>query len=68
MKFINKYEEEIEIELGDMVGFKTDIEQYGEVISLSRTYVVVENKGGFCGDYIGGDTIAHVPTDDIWKD
>jgi hypothetical protein len=69
MKIKNKWDEEFEINVGDWVGFKSDIEQDGKVkqIQYSRRAMLVENKNGFDGDYIGGDTEALVGFDEIWK-
>lgn len=69
MNIINKWDEEFKIEVGDWIGFKSDIEQDGKVkqIQRSRRAILVENKNGFDGDYIGGDTEALIGFDDIWK-
>lgn len=68
MKIKNKWDEEHNIEVGDWVGFKCDVEQYGKIIAFrGDNGVILENKNGFDGDYIGGDTETIVFTDDVWK-
>tara|TARA_B100000989_G_C19486906_1_gene447909 strand:+ start:575 stop:805 length:231 start_codon:yes stop_codon:yes gene_type:complete len=69
MKITNQWDESFEIEVGDWVGFKCDIEQEGIVKSIqrSRHTLIVENPHGFHGDYIGGDTEALLAFDDVWE-
>ena len=70
MKIKNKWDEEHDIEVGDWVGFKSDIEQYGKIKSIQRTRntIILTNKEGFIGEYIGGDTETMVWFEDVWKD
>lgn len=70
MKITNKYEEELEIEVGDWVGFKSDIEQYGKIKSIQRgrNTLILTNEDGFDGEYIGGDKETLVWFQDVWKD
>lgn len=70
MKIKNKYEEELEIEVGDWVGFKSDIEQYGKIKSIQRgrNTLILTNEDGFDGEYIGGDTETLVWFEDVWKE
>jgi len=70
MKITNKYEEELEIEVGDWVGFKSDIEQYGKIKSIQRgrNTLILTNEAGFDGEYIGGDKETLVWFQDVWKD
>jgi hypothetical protein len=70
MKIKNKYEEELQIEVGDWVGFKSDIEQHGRIKSIQRgrNTLILTNKDGFHGEYIGGDTETLVWFEDVWKD
>lgn len=61
------------VKVGDWVGFKCDIEQGGVikaiVPSAYRGYdLVLENKNGFIGDYIGGETLTTQPADRCWID
>ena len=60
------------VQIGDWVGFKADIEQSGQIIDIKSSYMgqalVLENKGGFHGDYIGGSTITTEEASDCWID
>jgi len=69
MKITNKWEETFEVNVGDWVGFKCDIEQCGRVKEIQRRgALIVENKNGFDGDYIGGDTEVLVGFDEVWQE
>jgi hypothetical protein len=69
MKITNKWDQTFEVNVGDWVGFKCDIEQCGRVKEIQRRgALIVENKNGFDGDYIGGDTEALVGFDEVWKE
>ena len=70
MKITNQWDEQIEVKVGDWVGFKCDIEQYGIIKSIQRgrNTVILTNENGFDGDYIGGDTETLVSLDEIWLD
>lgn len=63
-----------QVQVGDYVGFKCDIEQYGKIISIrqatfgSGKALVVENVNGFSGEYIGGQTRTEVHASDCWLD
>jgi hypothetical protein len=62
-----------EVSVGDYVGFKSDIEQSGQIVEIKKTVcfgvaLVLENKHGFSGDYIGGDTITTQLARDCWID
>ena len=63
---------DVEVKVGDNVAFKSDIEQWAQIVEIKRTYagvaLVLENKHGFSGDYIGGDTITTVLARDCWAD
>ena len=64
---------DVEVKVGDNVAFKSDIEQWARIIEIKKTYaggvaLVLENKYGFSGDYIGGDTITTVLARDCWAD
>jgi hypothetical protein len=60
------------VTIGDYVGFKSDIEQSGKIVDIKKTYfgtsLTLENKSGFHGDYIGGDTITTQVARDCWID
>ena len=61
-----------EVGIGDSVGFKSDIEQGGKIIAIKKARygsgydLTLENKFGFEGDYIGGDTVTVVNSRDCW--
>ena len=62
-----------EVKIGDYVGFKSDIEQWGKIVDIKRTVsfgvsLVLENVNGFSGDYIGGDTVTTQLARDCWID
>ena len=58
------------VKVGDWVGFKADVEQCGQIIEIKSSYMghvlVLENKSGFHGDYIGGSTITTEQARDCW--
>ena len=60
------------VKVGDNVAFKSDIEQWAKIIEIKKTYagvaLVLENKHGFSGDYIGGETITTQLARDCWAD
>jgi hypothetical protein len=60
----------VEISVGDVVGFKSDIEQSGVVTAIRQSYMgtvlTLESKWGFSGDYIGGDTVTTEEASDCW--
>jgi len=63
---------DVEVKVGDNVAFKSDIEQWARIIEIKKTYMgvalVLENKHGFSGDYIGGETITTQLARDCWAD
>ena len=63
---------DVEVKVGDNVAFKSDIEQWAKIIEIKKTYMgvalVLENKHGFQGDYIGGETITTQLARDCWAD
>ena len=58
------------VKVGDWVGFKSDIEQSGQIVEIKKSYMghslVLENKHGFSGEYIGGDTVTTELASDCW--
>ena len=58
------------VTVGDVVCFKSDIEQSGVITAIKKTYVgtslTLESKYGFYGDYIGGQTITTELARDCW--
>ena len=63
---------DVEVVVGDYVGFKSDIEQSGKIVEIKKSYIgvslVLQNNNGFSGDYIGGDTITTQLARDCWID
>ena len=63
---------DVEVKVGDNVAFKSDVEQWARIIEIKKTYagvaLVLENKHGFSGDYIGGETITTQLARDCWAD
>jgi hypothetical protein len=59
-----------QVKIGDWVCFKSDIEQSGQIVEIKKSYMgyslVLENKSGFHGDYIGGSTITTERAADCW--
>ena len=62
----------VEVKVGDNVAFKSDIEQWAKIIEIKKTYMgvalVLENKHGFQGEYIGGETITTRLASECWAD
>ena len=60
------------VTVGDVVCFKSDIEQSGVIVEIKKSYMghslVLENRHGFQGDYIGGETITTQLARDCWAD
>lgn len=61
------------VRVGDYVSFKSDIEQYGQVVEIRRGILggvdlVLENTNGFQGEYIGGETQTVQRAVDCWLD
>jgi hypothetical protein len=58
------------VTVGDVVCFKSDIEQSGVITAIKKTCVgtslTLESKYGFSGDYIGGQTITTELARDCW--
>tara|TARA_R110000824_G_scaffold389418_2_gene585480 strand:+ start:448 stop:684 length:237 start_codon:yes stop_codon:yes gene_type:complete len=73
LKAINKNGKSLKI--GDLVGFKCDVEQYGKIVGINKPsgmfsppMVVLSNPNGFDGEYINGNTETTESIDDVWKD
>ena len=58
------------VKVGDWVGFKSDVEQSGQIVEIKKSYMgyklVLENEYGFHGDYIGGQTRTTEEASDCW--
>lgn len=63
---------DVEVKVGDNVAFNCGIEQWGKIVEIKRTHagvaLVLENKHGFSGDRIGGDTITTQLASECWAD
>ena len=59
-----------EVTVGDVVCFKSDIEQSGVITAIKKTVygtsLTLESKWGFSGDYIGGDTVTTELASNCW--
>ena len=59
-----------EVTVGDVVCFKSDVEQSGVIVEIKQSYsgkaLVLESKYGFQGGYIGGETITTELARDCW--
>jgi len=61
----------VTVRVGDSVGFKSDVEQGGKIIKIKKAQwggyeLTLENKSGFEGGYIGGDTVTTINSRDCW--
>jgi hypothetical protein len=60
------------VRIGDVVSFKSDIEQSGTIVDIKKTYMgtslVLQSDYGFEGGYIGGETIHTELANDCWLD
>ena len=61
------------VRVGDWVGFKSDIEQYGQIAAIKEDWrrgdmLTLKNENGFQGEYILGHVVTEVYADDCWLD
>ena len=61
------------VHVGDVVGFKSDIEQSGTISHIKRdmmgnVLLTLTDEDGFHGDYIGGSTVTTELASDCWVD
>jgi Tfp pilus assembly protein PilP len=56
------------VKVGDWVGFKSDIEQYGQITKINGDQLTLKNENGFEGSYIGGQTITVQQANRCWID
>ena len=58
------------VSIGDVVCFKSDVEQCGTIVDIKQTYsgtsLTLESKYGFSGDYIGGQEVTTELARDCW--
>lgn len=57
-----------EVKLGDIVGFKDDVEQCGKIVRIRGNVLVLRalDSDGFEGDYIGGTMVTQEAADRCW--
>jgi hypothetical protein len=60
--------ETVTIEVGDIVSFKSDVEQGGEVAAINGKTLTLKNDEGFEGAYIGGKTTTTISANLVWKE
>jgi len=58
------------VNVGDAVGFKCDIEQWGYITKINGSMLTLKAPytSGFEGDYIGGNEYHVVDADSCWID
>ena len=56
------------VKIGDFVGFKSDYEQYGKIVKIQGSNLVLKASSTFSGDYIGGQEFTTVYAPDCWID
>ena len=59
------------VKIGDIVGFKCDIEQYGEIVEITREYgrdilTLKPANGRFDGEYIRDAKTTKESSSDCW--
>ena len=69
----NTQGQKVTLRVGGWVAFKSDFEQYGEIVEINRnrsgqTILTLKNAHGFEGDYIGGQTTTTMSADVCWVD
>jgi len=57
-----------EVKVGDIVGFKSDYEQYGEIINIEKDSLTLYNPHGFGGYYLRYATRTVESADKCWLD
>jgi hypothetical protein len=71
-KFKNRDDEDHHVKLGDHVGFKSDHEQYGQVVHIKRHpyegyHLTLHNPHGFGGEYLRYKKTTQEHSGDVWK-
>lgn len=56
------------VKVGDVVGFKCDVEQYGTITKINGNMLTLEREYGFEGGYIGGQTVTTQDASRCWLD
>ena len=57
-----------EVRVGDVVGFKSDHEQYGKIVKIVGDRLHLHNPNGFSGDYLRYATDTVECAGDCWSD
>lgn len=57
-----------QLKIGQWVGFKSDYEQYGEIVSIKGNWLVLKNENGFGDEYLRYAKTASVHVDQVWVD
>lgn len=79
MAKVKKYDREgneslVEVKVGDVVGFKSDYEQRGKIVKITRSQwgsgynLTLENPDGFGGEYLRYATTTVERDSDCWID
>jgi len=55
-----------QVQVGDVVCFKSDVEQSGTIYKIVGDRLYLESKYGFHGDYIGGQEETIQSARDCW--
>lgn len=58
----------IKVKVGDFVGFKCDIEQYGSITKINGNMLTIKSSSTFDGEYIGGQEFTQERASDCWID
>lgn len=56
------------VKVGDVVGFKSDVEQCGTITKIRGDHLTLESKYGFQGAYIGGENVTVQHASHCWLD
>ncbi len=58
------------VKVGDVVGFKSDVEQAGEIVEINGKRLKLKSiyDEGFDGDYISGNDFTVVDASECWID
>jgi hypothetical protein len=58
----------VRVEVGQVVGFKSDHEQYGKITKIEGDMLTLENENGFGGEYLRYATVTKERASDCWID
>jgi hypothetical protein len=57
-----------QVKVGDVVGFKSDYEQYGRIVKIEGNKLTLVNENGFGGQYLRYAKQTVERADDCWLD